>query len=186
MNNIIRLPEDHVINFATEVGLTGQDHDNYAEPGSYPRYDWMRMIVLGLLANQTSDKTPTEFRPGTLWYDLTSFFFKCSQDGIFGDLSKNIQVNIDLKSWSEHINYLMRLFIPTGTFSGIAYGHSTSINIPNKLQPFAIPPNKPYLFKLGKMISPDLMRFNTGCPVCIELTGDAILASGDHFTVFIQ
>jgi len=186
MNNKLQFPTTE-IDFVGDVGLTGQDHDNYADPGTLPRYDWMRMVVLGLLANQASGEEPTQYRPGTLHYDLNTFFYKCMKDGNFEDISKCIKtIGESLYAWSQDIEEKRARFQLAGTFSGVAYDDSNVINIPQNLQEISVAPNKPYLFKNGKIIDPALTQFNSGCPVAIELSGAAILENEDTFTVFIR
>lgn len=170
------------------VGLTGQAHDNYAEPGTLPRYDWMRSIVLGLLANQASLTEPSQFRPGTIHFDLNTLLYKSIQSGqTFGDLSKCIEtIGESLYDWSQDIEEKRAAFQSSGTFSGVAHDATDVINLPENLQAIATGLNKPYLFKNGKIVDPSLLQFNEGCPVCIELSGDAVLEADDTFTVFIK
>lgn len=187
MDNRLQFPESAEIDFVNDVGLTGQDHDNYAEPGTLPRYDWMRMILLGILASQSSRDEPTQYRPGTLHYDLNTFFYKCMKENNFEDIAKCMEImGESLYEWSQETEEKRRRFQLTGTFSGIAHDQSNVINIPNNLQEISQTPNKPYLFKNGRIINPALTQFNSGCPVAIELSGSAVLASDDKFTVFIK
>jgi hypothetical protein len=187
MNNQIRLPVP-IINFPVDVGLTGQDHDNYAQPGTHPRYDWMRSILLGLLSNQASYDEPTQYRPGTIWFKLTDLMFRSMKDGRFGDISECIKAPTDqsLYDWAEDIDEKRNKYIQTGTFSGISHHQLSVIRIPEELQPISKAPNRPYLFKAGLLANPSLVRFGIGCPVSIELSGDAILSSGDNYTIFIR
>lgn len=69
MDNRIRLPGPK-INFADDVGVTGQDHDDYPEPGQ-ARYDHLRMYLIGLLSNQSGPQPPTQYRDGTVWFDTS-------------------------------------------------------------------------------------------------------------------
>jgi len=75
----IRFPAPK-IDFAADVGTTGQDHDTYPAADTQPRFDWMRMNLIGLLANQASFDEPTQFRNGTLWYDLNELALKIRKD----------------------------------------------------------------------------------------------------------
>lgn len=68
-NNTIRFPAPE-IDFDTQVGTTGQDHDNYPSKLTQARYDWMRLVIIGLLSCQSSDQEPTQYRDGTWWFDL--------------------------------------------------------------------------------------------------------------------
>lgn len=65
-----------LIDFAADVGLTGQDHDNYPAPDQQARYDWMRLTLIALLTHQASASEPTQYREGSVWYDLNSNTFK--------------------------------------------------------------------------------------------------------------
>jgi hypothetical protein len=190
MNNQIRLPNDE-INFTNDVGLTGQPHDDYAEPGTLTRYDWMRMLCLGLLAQQASAEEPENFRPGTMWFKLSDFFYKCVKNGNFVELAECLKIlsgsdSKSLSEWSEEINEKIDRFTLTGTFSGVVHDDALVISIPRQLQAMSVSPNRPYLFKNGLLVDPSLVRFNDGCPVAIELSGTATLTSEDTFTVFIK
>jgi len=69
-DNRIRYPAG-LVDFAGEVGLTGQDHDSYPLQNTQARFDWMRLTLIGLLSNQSSvGDEPTQFRQGTTWFDL--------------------------------------------------------------------------------------------------------------------
>ena len=186
MNNQIRFPND-TIDFINDVGLTGQDHDSYAEPGTVSRYDWMQMIVLGLLAQQASNKKPENFRVGTLWFNLQKFAYECSDDNDFFNISEFIKViSTNLQEWTLDIDEKIEKYMPTGTFSGTVANDTSVINIPNQLQKISISPNKPYVFKNGLLINPSFVRFNNGCPVAIELLENARLTTQDSFVVFIK
>jgi hypothetical protein len=69
------------IDFTDDVGTTGQDHDNYPSPGTQARYDWMRLMLIGLLTHQASYEEPTQYRDGTVWYDLETLELKIWQSG---------------------------------------------------------------------------------------------------------
>lgn len=64
------------IDFENEVGRTGQDHDDYPQPYTQARYDWMRMFLIGLLSCQSSKEEPTQYRDGTWWFDLNTLTMK--------------------------------------------------------------------------------------------------------------
>lgn len=186
MNNQIRFPSAE-IDFTNDVGLTGQNHDDYAEPGTISRYDWMRIILLGLLANQASNDEPTNYRPGTIWYHINESCFKCNS-GSFKNISNNIKViATNLASWSIDMQEKANRFVERMAFSGVANDHTDTINIPESAQSIVVPNNRPFLYKNGLMIDPSLVNFNEiGCPVAIELSGNAILESGDKFTILIK
>ena len=84
----IRLPGAK-INFSTDVGTTGQDHDTFPAPGQ-ARYDHMRMYLLGLLSNQASYSEPTQYREGSFWFDLNTLTFKIYVNDSWSSLSETI------------------------------------------------------------------------------------------------
>jgi hypothetical protein len=77
----IRFPAP-LIDFSTEVGLTGQDHDNYPAPGAQARYDHLRLYLIGLLGNQASFQQPSEFSTGTIWLDLSDQITESTAGGL--------------------------------------------------------------------------------------------------------
>jgi len=185
MDNRIRFTEN-IIDFDNDVGLTGQDHDDYADPGTAVRYDLMRMIILGLLANQSSTEETSEHRPGTIQYDLNEFFYKCSDGNKLDDISKCIKISDkSLHLWSQLISEKIEYFMPSGAFSGVARNNANSISIPKNLQPISKSPNEPLVFINGKLVDPSLTNFNNGCPVCIVLD-EVNLEEADTFVVFIK
>lgn len=97
-DNRLRFPAP-TIDFDTEVGTTGQDHDNYPSPNTQARYDWMRMCLLALLSHQASYQAPTQYRDGTVWYDLNTLEFKVwsggTTDGSWVPLAAAINVALD-------------------------------------------------------------------------------------------
>jgi hypothetical protein len=64
------------IDFAAEVGTTGQTHDDYPAAGTQPRFDWMRLTIISLLSNQASYDEPSQYREGTAWFDLNEMALK--------------------------------------------------------------------------------------------------------------
>lgn len=70
-DNRLRL-QAPAIDFTNNVGITGQDHDNYPAPNQQARYDHLRMYLIALLANQSSYSAPTQYREGTLWFNLNT------------------------------------------------------------------------------------------------------------------
>jgi hypothetical protein len=102
-------------------------------------------------------------------------------------IAKHIEVdNQDLESWINDINEKLELIGINAVFSGISYGNSDVISIPKKAQEVSYPPNRPYMYKNGKIVDPSLLSFVGPCPTTIKLEGDAILNAEDTFIVFIQ
>ena len=98
------------IDFEDDVGETGQDHDRFPEPGQ-ARYDWMRMVVISLLANQASYNAPVNYRRGSFWIDLNTGILKArTGEGIAGtewsDIGELIQVSpgLTLQGWFDAVS----------------------------------------------------------------------------------
>lgn len=190
-DNRIKLQPTEV-DFVNDVGVTGQQHDHYPSPDSAPRYDWMRLYLIGLLSNQSSiGEQPLNFRDGTLWYDKETGEYKyhdSDNEQTFMPLANGIK--IDTTSLSNIIDDLRNsvgLMRRTATFSGVSNIDTNIINIPSNIQEVASESdNYPILYKNGLLIDPRLVSFSEGCPVCIELEGDAELEADDKFTIFIQ
>lgn len=108
-DNRIRIPAPP-IDFEEDVGETGQDHDNFPEPGQ-ARYDWMRMFLIGLLANQASYDEPVNYRKGSFWMDLSTGVLKIrTGNGTAGtewsDVAELIQVSpgLTLQDWFDAVS----------------------------------------------------------------------------------
>lgn len=102
----IRFPAP-LIDFATDVGLTGQAHDNYPEAGAQARFDHLRLYLIGLLSNQASSATPSEFSDGTIWFDLSENYYKTYNDNKWRDIADNIVLRngadtISLSDWYQN------------------------------------------------------------------------------------
>jgi hypothetical protein len=131
------------IDFTNDVGLTQQQHDTYPSPNTQARYDWMRMYLIGLLSNQSSCDQPSQYRPGTMWYQMDcpntgNGYYKaydCLTD-TFTDLSDYIKAfdsidgNVNLTSFinSTRIS-LGAITNATGALNVeiILYGNVTSV-----------------------------------------------------------
>lgn len=136
-DNRIRYPAS-LVDFETDVGLTGQDHDNYPASGVQLRYDHMRLTLLGLLANQSSYDEPVEFREGTLWMDLTSNALKIRRNGAWANLSEALIVaGLSLTEWAAGVDAAISSSQPNATFSGVASQNTTTLAIPTSLQAMA-------------------------------------------------
>jgi hypothetical protein len=108
-DNRIRIPAP-LIDFENDVGETGQDHDRYPEPGQ-SRYDWMRMVLIGLLANQSSYSAPVNFRKGSFWFDLNSNVLKIrTGDGVAGtewsetSIAIEVSPGLTLDNWFQAVS----------------------------------------------------------------------------------
>jgi len=184
------------VDFNNDVGTTGQDHDDYPSPDTQARYDWMRLYLIGLLSCQASEDQPTNYRTGTPWFSLAQMAYKYFDGSNFEHISKGILVPDDvtdedslgnLHDWAQAVTSKVDSITRRAVFSGEARSDSSVINMPASVQAVAAEnDNRPFVYKNGKLQDPRLTDFNSGCPTCIELLGDAVLEEGDTFTVVIE
>lgn len=173
------------IDLETEVGLTGQDHDNYPAPGEQARYDWMKIFLIGLLSCQASYTAPTQYRDGTLWYDLTNTCYKMWSGSAWVNLADAIAIgDTNLSDWYNSVSDTITDMAPTMTFSGICTTDgSTIITIPASIVPKIQATHKAFIFKNGILEDP---RNNELLTPTINLVNGAALNSGDTFTIEIR
>lgn len=189
-NNAIRFPAPS-IDFPTDVGVTGQDHDSYPAGNQQPRFDWMRMYLIGLLSCQSSFTAPTEKRIGTPWFDLNTYEYKHWDGETWARLAEAIVLGVD--SAGERITLAdiygtITTLIgskPTGTFSGSSSNDGiTSIPIPESMRSLGGVGSKPFVYVNGLLLDPRLCSYSSSnLPISVNLSGGAAVNSGDAFTV---
>jgi len=153
----------------------GQDINDYPSIGQ-ARYDYMRMVVIGLLANQSSYEEPFNYKIGTIWHNLNDEFLKYFDGEEFDDIASAIKIGeYDLKEWSEIVQNTVGKVSETGSFSGVSNNSGvTEIDIPeNMLVAASFDNNHPVLYKNGLLIDPRLTSFN--------LDGDKVLLLSNEF-----
>ena len=136
-DNKLRFPPTR-IDFAADVGNTGQDHDLFPAADAQPRWDWLLMWFISLLANQSSFEEPLQFREGAAWFDLNNLTLKLRADNAWRKLSEVIAV-VDgadtdstqtLAEWFEETNLALAGASAELTFSGNCTANNiTTINI---------------------------------------------------------
>jgi hypothetical protein len=182
------------IDFDNDVGNLGQDIDNFPAPGSQARYDWMRMVLLGLLGNQSSTQEPTQKREGTIWFDYNLLAFKVWSNNEWKLLSSAIPLSVDqdnnvvnLQEWFIDVSNIVTNISQEVTFSGTCSANNiTTINLPESTRQFLFPDSRPILFINGILVDPRNSRLDTPeLPTSIRLT-NVSLKTGDRFTVFIR
>jgi len=198
VDNRIKFPPT-TVDFSA-VGTTGQDHDNYPAPGSQARYDHQRMVIIGLLSNQSSTSAPTEFREGTLWFDLNDFSIKIYSDQGFRHLAETIAVStvdeednntssiLSLAEWYERASGILASSAPEITFSGLSENDVvTTIPIPDSLRDQLFSDSRPFVYKNGILLDPRLTTLEPGSnPNAINIDSNDALGNGDRFTVLIK
>jgi len=183
-----------LIDFDNQVGITGQAHDNYPAPGQQSRYDWQRMFLISLLANQSSDSPPTQYRTGTIWFNRTTVAFEYYNGTEWKELSNAIQLKLEASDPSytlqqffvdsvDKLNAIKKKF----TFSGESNNnHVKTIPIPANIVTEINDTYNPLVYINGLLVDPRLCRLSPGCPNSVELLGSIKLNRGNKFTVIID
>jgi len=182
------------IDFANDVGETGQPHEQFPAPDSQPRFDWLLMWFLALFANQASFDTPNEYRSGTIWYDLNTQVLKIWNGSEWALLSDAISIStgddatdvISLQDWFTGIAPSLLTAAPEITFSGISDTDGVaSINVPPSLTDNIDEINsRPFIYKNGLLIDPRNCEFFT--TATIQLLNGIVLDTDDAFTVVVK
>jgi hypothetical protein len=187
-----------LLDFSTEVGLSGQDNERFPAADVQPRWDWLLIWFISLLSNQASYEEPTQYRDGTIWFDMNSLTFKVwrsSLENISGSwmkLSSSIEmetvsgVPLTLSTWYTSTNSKLSGAAPQTTFSGncITDG-ATDIPIPVTLQgEVDLVKTRPIIYINGLLIDPRNCSYNTAA--IITLSGGTTLQVGDRFTIIIS
>lgn len=193
-DNRVRLPSAK-IDFATDVGVASQDHDNYPPPQGQARFDHMRMFLIGLLAQQSSYQEPTEYRDGTPWFDLNTLQLKIRRNAEWQSVAEAIVLEEDidgnttsLADWFAAVSASLGSLSPEIVFSGVAGAdNQISITIPESLRVYLFTDSRPFVYKNGLLLDPRNSRLDPGSnPTAVDLTGGDELDVGDTFTVMIR
>ena len=195
-DNRIQFPPTEV-DFDGVVGTTGQDHDTFPAPGQPPRFDWMRSVIIGLLANQSSDDPPTQYRVGTLWFNRTKQALFIWDGSAFVSVASHIAMMestdgtiLSLADWFLLVQDKLESIQPRITFSGYCLANNAQI-IP---VPEAVRDEIEYVYELlhplvyinGMLVDPRLTSFSVGCPTSVVLRDPANLSKDDRFTVIVE
>jgi hypothetical protein len=127
----IRFPST-LVDFAQDVGTTGQEHDSYPAPGQQARYDHIRLYLLGLLSNQSSNSAPVNYREGTIWNDISDSTLgptlKIRRNNKWESLSKSVLVNpeLSLDQWYHEASMALTSLAPELFFSGVVVSNAVS------------------------------------------------------------
>jgi|2_EtaG_2_1085320.scaffolds.fasta_scaffold03911_6 hypothetical protein len=192
-DNRVRLPAAK-IDFATDVGVASQDHDDYPPPQGQARFDHMRMFLIGLLSQQSSFLEPTEFRDGTPWFDLNTLQLKIRLSGAWVSYAEAIVLEEDddgtttLADWFNAVSSSLGTLAPEVIFNGTATADSQiSITIPESLRIYLFADSRPIVYKNGLLLDPRNSNLDSGSnPTSVGLTGGDELDTGDTFTVMIR
>jgi hypothetical protein len=175
------------VDFVNDVGTTGQLHDDYPAPLTSPRFDWMRMELMGLLANQSAFGHPMNHRIGTIHYNLNDNAYESSDGTTFLPISSFIKAaDSDLANWSQDVENAISWNKLKMIFGGYAIQRSKVIKVPESIQSYVSQSTRITFYKNGKIIEPNGITISSGCPVCLNLSGDSILKTSDKFIVIVS
>jgi hypothetical protein len=154
-----------LIDFDTQVGNESQDIDQYPSPYSQARYDHMRMVLLGLLAQQASSSPPTQFRNGTPWFDLNSETIKIRRQDEWVSLSEAIRLEeisgnegpTTLQAWYDSVNGAIRSLQNELYFGGriVSLGVD-AIPIPLSIRKYVGAGSRAFVYVNGMLVNPTL------------------------------
>lgn len=192
-DNRIRFPSTR-INFTDDVGNTGQDHDDYPAAGGQARFDWMRMFLVGLLSCQSSYDEPSQYREGTLWFDLNTHTLKIRSSDAWVSAAAAIGLTppatdgsvVSLADWYTAVQDLLVGLAPEIVFSGQCNANSiTTIEVPAPLQTNLATDSRVFMYINGLLVRPTAVSIIGSPPTTIRLSGLS-LSDGDTFTVIIR
>lgn len=196
MDNRLQYPSA-TVDFST-VGLSGQDHDDYPVPNTSPRFDWMRMYLMGLMSNQSSHTPPSEYREGTIWYNSLIEQYNYQTSSGFKPISEAIYINENggqnLSDFVNHISTRSSVNNRLGVFAGKADNSNYDFALNRVLLPPGISeiinypdsgsiPFGAVVYKNGKILKNSEVELISNSKV--QLTG-TILDFDDEFCVFIK
>lgn len=186
-DNRIKFPPTR-IDFDNDVGVTGQEHDSYPAPGSQARYDWMRLMLIGLLSQQSSYDEPEQKRIGTPWFDLTTNTLKCWAGEAWIRYSEFIELEdgVALKDWYDEVKESIESLTSEIFFHGVSTNNNiSSIAIPESVRTSIFADSRVFLTINGELVNPTKCTLIGDPPTSIQLTG-VTLSDEDEFVVSIR
>lgn len=184
-----------LIDFDAQVGNEGQDVDGYPTPYGQARYDHMRMVILGLLAQQASSSPPTQFRNGTPWFDLNSETIKIRRKDEWVSLSESIRLDetssndspTTLQTWYDSVNGIIRSLQNELYFGGAVLSVGIdSIPIPLSIRGFLDNSSRAFVYINGVLIDPILTPMNSVSNPTSVVIPTGSVESGSKFSVLIK
>lgn len=183
------------IDFDSNVGNMGQDVDNYPAPNSQARFDHFRMVILGLLSNQASANEPSQYREGSLWYDLKDETLKIRKGEEWASITESIKLdnsgtNSDpntLAKWFESTRDVIESIKNEMFYNGVIRSQGVnSIPIPNQLRSQINTSSRPFVYIDGLLLSPISTTINSyNNPTSINILSQN-LEVNSRFTVLIK
>ena len=189
-DNRVRFPSA-LIDFVDDVGIVSQDHDNYPPPQGQARYDHMRMVVIGLLAQQASFEEPTQYRNGTPWFDLTTNMLKIRNQNEWVNYADVIPLGeadtegnyLTLTQWFNTTDAALSSLAQEITFNGVSAANGvTDITIPETLQPFIFNDTRCFFYLNGLLLDPRSCTLLGKTTIRLSIS----LNVNDEFTVMLR
>lgn len=187
MDNRIRF-SSALIDFVNDVGITGQEHDNYPAPNSQARYDHIRMFLIGLLSSQSSENEPTQYRDGTVWFDLNTNILKINVSDEWIDISNVLDLGgLTLQQWYDQVNQTISSATPEIVFNvNINANGITQLNIPTSLVDKVATESRCFVYQNGILLDPrNTIIVGAPPPPRISIL-NTTLSVGDRLTVVIK
>lgn len=179
------------IDFANDVGVTSQEHDNYPPPQGQARFDHMRMVVIALLSQQSSYDAPTEYRDGTPWFDLNTLTLRirkgtewvsCSEAIGLGELD-NTNNYKTLSQWYEEVQTALTATSQEVTFSGLCTADGINvITVPPPLLQYIYVDTRAYVYVNGLLLDPRSCSLSS---TSINIAG-VLIDKNDEYTVILR
>lgn len=185
-DNRLRFPPT-LIDFANDVGTTGQDHDNYPQAGTAARFDHMRMYCIALLAQQSSNQPPTEYRIGTPWLDTQTMTLKIWDGYEWAPYPTVLELEsgLTLDEWYQSVSGPLTSLSPEITYSGSVSSPSVGfVTIPSSVRSQIRSDSRAFVYRNGLLLDPRLTTIEPN-HASVRLNG-ITLVSGDEFTVSIR
>jgi hypothetical protein len=187
-DNRIQLPPTK-IDFDTQVGVTGQVHDDYPSPQGQARFDHMRIYLIGLLSQQSSFDPPSQKRDGTPWFDLNELSLKISLNNVWLPYSDAIKIGgMSLSDWYTNVETALVGIAPEIFFSGVCTQQGVvDIPIPTEYQVLISAESKAFVtINRTHQFTPLEVQFiGSPNPTTIRLL-NAELEADDTFAVSIR
>ncbi len=183
-NNSMRFPPGP-IDFTTEVGITGQDHDTYPAGNQQARFDWMRMVIISLLSQQSSYEEPTQYREGTPWFDINELALKIRRNGQWVPYAQAVLIEDGFTLADFYAAFVASSANPNARFNATAAAASNAILLPADTAALIAGQSDLVadVFINGVLVNPDYVSVAS---TQINLSGGTQVLSGDDYTVVIR
>jgi hypothetical protein len=152
------------------------------------------MYLISLLSQQSSYLAPTQYRDGTIWFDLNDLTLKIRKNNEWRQISDAISVQqhsgVSILSLSQFANMVLGVLpniTPDIVFNGVSINNNvTVIPIPETLRSSIGSQSRPFVYINGLLVDPR----NTSLQPVVEpaqiIISGQVMNVGDAFTVAIR